>query len=168
MTGEINVVRWVKIFGDQYLGFWILGIALFALQEVPYMVMPLLHLKSNPIMNMPESSVILDVFEKITGSLCVAAMTFIVQENAPLFSVGSGICKVGFLLAAMVLLLNFIGWGLYFSGHQSFGVMMFFIVALPPLYYVCIGLWRENWLLLLAGIVFETVHFIHVYGNLKM
>lgn len=161
------MVKWAKIFGDQYLGVWILGIALFALQEVPYMVMPLLHLKSNPIMNMRETSAILDILEKITGSLCVAAMTFVVQENAPLFGVGSGVCKAGFFLAVIVLLLNFIGWGLYFCGRQSFGIMMFFIVALPPLYYVCIGLWRENWILLITGILFEAVHVIHVYGNLN-
>lgn len=162
------MVRWARIFGDQYLGFWILGIVLFALQEVPYMVMPSLNLENNPIMNMLESSVILDVFEKISGSACIVIMTFIVREHAPLFSVGSGIHKAGFLFAAAVLLLNFIGWGLYFSGHQSPGTMMFFIVALPPLYYAGIGLWRGNWPLLIAGIIFEAVHVIHVYGNLRM
>lgn len=159
--------RWLKIFGDQYIGFWILGIVLFALQEVPYMVMPLLNLENNPIMDMQESSVILDICEKVLGSLCIALMTFVVQKNTPMFSMGSGICKVGFFSAIIVLLLNFVGWGLYFNGHQSLGIMMFFIVVLPPLYYACIGLWRKNWILLITGIAFEIVHFIHVYGNLR-
>ena len=35
------MVRWIKLFRDQYLGFWALGLLLFALQEVPYMVMPI-------------------------------------------------------------------------------------------------------------------------------
>ncbi len=157
--------RWLKIFGDQYIGFWIPGIVLFALQEVPYMIMPFLHPENNPIMNMQESSVPLDICEKILGSLCIVVMTFVVQENAPVFRVGSGICRVGFFCMILVLMLNFIGWGLYFNGHQSLGIIMFFIVALPPLYYVCIGLWRENRLLLITGTVFEIVHFIHVYGN---
>lgn len=161
------MIKWIKIGGNQYLGFWILGLVLFALQEVPYMVMPLLKLANNPIMNMRESSIALDICEKILGSLCIAAMTFVVQENAPFFSLGSGISRIGFAAAIVVLLLNFLGWGLYFYGRQSLEIMMFFIVALPPLYYVCIGLWRENWILLVAGAAFELVHFVHIYGNLK-
>lgn len=160
--------RWFKIFGDQYIGFWLFGLVLFALQEVPYMVMPLFELENNPIMNMQESSVVLDICEKVSGSLCIAIMTFVVRENAVLFRVGSGICRAGFVLAIVVLLLNFAGRGFYFSGHQSFGMIMFFIVVLPPLYYVCIGLWRENWMLLVTGIVFGVVHFVHVYGNLRV
>ena len=162
------MVRWFMVSGDQYIGFWILGLVLFALQEIPYMVMPFFKLENNPIMNMQESSVVLDVCEKVLGSLCIAIMIFIVQENAVFFSVGNGIYKIGFFLAVFVLLLNFVGWGLYFNGHQTIGVMLFFIVVLPPLYYVFIGLWRENWILLITGLVFEIIHFCHVYGNLKM
>lgn len=139
------MVRWFKVFGDQYIGFWIVGLALFALQEVPYIVMPLFRLENNPIMNMQESSDVLDVCEKVLSVSCIVIMAFIVQENAVFFRVGNGICKIGFFLAIFVLLLNFVGWGLYFNGHQTIGVMMFFIVMLPPLYYVFVGLWRENW-----------------------
>ncbi|MDE6318427.1 MAG: hypothetical protein K2M22_01680 [Lachnospiraceae bacterium] len=162
------MVRWFRVLGDQYIGFWIIGLVLFALQEIPYMVMPLFKLENNPIMNMQESSAVLDVCEKVLGVSCIVMMTFIVHEKATFFRIGNGVCKIGFILAVFVLLLNFVGWGLYFSGHQTIGVMMFFIVILPPLYYVFVGLWRENWLLLTAGIIFEIVHFCHVYGNLKM
>ena len=31
------MVRWFKLLGNQYLGFWILGLVLFAIQEIPYM-----------------------------------------------------------------------------------------------------------------------------------
>lgn len=162
------MVRWFKVLGDQYIGYWILGLVLFAFQEIPYIVMPLFKLENNPIMNMQESSVVLDICEKVLGVSCIVIMTFMVHEKATFFSVGNGVCKIGFFLAVFVLLLNFVGWGLYFSGHQTIGVMMFFIVMLPPLYYVFIGLWRENWLLLITGIIFEIIHFSHVYGNLKM
>lgn len=162
------MVRWFRIFKDQYMGFWALGLALFVLQEIPYMVMPLFQLESNPIMNMQESSVALDILEKTLGFLCIAIMTFVVQENVPFFSAGSGISKAGFISANVILALNFFGWGLYFHGYQSLGIMMFFIVALPPLYYACIGLWRKNWILLAAGVTFEMVHFVHIYENLNM
>lgn len=162
------MVRWCKLFGEQYFGFWILGLVLFALQEVPYMVMPLFSLENNPIMNMQESSVFLDVCEKVFGSLCIAVMTFIVHRHVGFFDIGNGINRIGFISAVIVLLLNYLGWMLYFNGHQSTGMMMFFIVVLPPLYYVCIGIWRQNLILLITGIIFEVIHFIHVSGNLKM
>lgn len=160
--------RFVKIFGNQYLGFWIFGLILFAVQEIPYMVMPLLKLQSNPIMNMKESSALLDACEKILGSLCIAFMAFIVHKNAELFSITSKNEKVFFCLAVLVLLLNFAGWILYFTGHQGIFVMMLFIVVMPPLYYVFIGLWRNNTILTITGCVFLIIHFCHVLGNLKL
>lgn len=161
------MVRWIKIFGNQYLGFWVLGLVLFALQEIPYMLMPLFHLETNPIMNMTEASATLDVCEKILGSLCIALMVFIVHKDATLFSVADGKEKLFLTLAMAILLANFLGWALYFTGHQSIFVIMFFIVTLPPLYYMAIGLWRQNGPLTFAGAIFLVVHFAHVLGNLK-
>ncbi len=160
--------RWFRLYKEQWAGFWVLGIVLFALQEVPYMVMPFVELESNPIMDMQESSLLLNILEKVSGTLCIVVMTFVVREDVPLFRIGDGICKVGFFSAAAVLLLNDIGWGLYFRGYQSLGVMLFFLVVLPPLYYLCIGVWRRNPALVMAGSVFEMVHVLHVYGNLTM
>lgn len=160
--------RFIKLFGNHYLGFWILGLALFAVQEIPYMIMPLFKLETNPIMNMKESSVILDMAEKILGSLCIAFMIFIVHNNSKLFSVADGKEKLFFILTVLVLLLNYIGWAFYFGGRQSVFVMMFFIVLMPPLYYVFIGLWRNNMMLTVTGGIFLIVHFVHVWGNLKL
>ena len=161
------MIRWIKLFGNQYLGFWALGLAFFAIQEIPYMLMPLFHPETNPIMNMTETSAVLDVCEKILGSLCIALMVFIVHKDASLFSVADGREKLFFVLAMVVLLANFFGWTLYFAGHQSVFVMMLFIVALPPLYYVAIGLWRQNTPLTVTGALFLAVHFVHVLGNLR-
>lgn len=162
------MVRWVKLFGRQYLGFWVMGLVLFAIQEIPYMVMPLFELETNPIMNMQESSVVLNVCEKILGSLCIAIMTFVVHEDAKLFSLSKWKERFFFGLAMGTLLLNFLGWGLYFNGHQGLMIMMIFIVALPPLYYIFVGLWRKNIILTTTGIMFLCVHFIHTYSNLTI
>lgn len=160
--------KFFKLFGNHYLGFWLFGLLLFAVQEIPYMVMPLFKLQTNPIMNMTESSSILDMFEKILGSLCIAFMIFIVNKNSNLFLPADGKEKIFFALSVTVLLLNFIGWGIYFSGRQSVFVMMFFIVIMPPLYYFFVGLWRKNILLTITAVPFLIVHFIHVLGNLKL
>ena len=161
------MVRWFRLFGNQYLGFWVLGLVLFAVQEIPYMLMPLFRLKTNPIMNMTESSAALDACEKILGSLCIALMIFVIRKDAAFFSVSNVSEKLFFTLAVVILLANFFGWTLYFTGHQSVFVMMLFIVTMPPLYYAAIGLWRQNTPLAVTGIVFLAVHFFHVLGNLS-
>ncbi|MDE6732544.1 MAG: hypothetical protein K2J77_06680 [Oscillospiraceae bacterium] len=160
--------KFFKLFGNHYLGFWILGLVLFVIQEIPYMIMPLFKLETNPIMNMKESSMILEAAEKILGSLCIALMIFIVHKDSKLFSLADGREKLFFILTVSVLLLNFIGWAFYFAGHQSVFVMMFFIVLMPPLYYVFIGLWRSNIILTVTGGIFLIVHFVHVLGNLRL
>ena len=160
--------KWVRLSGKQYLGFWVLGLVLFALRELPYLVMPFVRLEKNPIMQMPESSLFLERCEKVLGSLCIALMVFVVHKNAALFSLRTGREQLFFGLAMGALLLNFFGWALYFTGHQSLPVMMLFIVALPPLFYVLVGLWRNNIPLVCTGSIFLAVHFIHVLGNLKM
>ena len=161
------MVRWFKLFGDQYLGFWVLGLVLFAVQEIPYMLMPLFRMETNPIMNMLETSTALDICEKFLGSLCIALMVFVIHKNASAFSVENGREKLFFALAAVILLANFFGWMLYFTGHQSAFVMMLFIATMPPLYYVAVGLWRQNTPLAVTGAAFLAVHFFHVLGNLR-
>ena len=88
------MVKWIKLFSNQYLGFWSLGLVLFAIQEIPYMIMPLFKLKTNPIMNMTETSPYLDILEKVLGSLCIALMIFIVNKNTSFFEIGTGIQKI--------------------------------------------------------------------------
>ena len=162
------MIKWIELIRNQYFGFWILGLVLFIIQEIPYIIMPLFKLKTNPIMNMTESSIILDTLEKILGSLCIVLMVFIVNNNTSFFEVGSGVQKVAFISMIVVLVLNFVGWGLYFKGFQSISIMMLFIVLLPPLYYICIGIWRQNWILVYIGIAFLFIHTIHVYKNLTL
>ena len=101
------MVRWFKLLGNQYLGFWVLGLVLFAIQEIPYMLMPLFHLETNPIMNMTETSTALDICEKFLGSLCIALMVFVIHKNAIAFSVSNGREKLFFALTVVILLANF-------------------------------------------------------------
>jgi len=160
------VFRFCRLFGNQYLGFWFIGLLLFAIQEIPYMLMPIIKLNNDPLMNMKESSPTLNIAEKILGSLCIALMSFVVCSDSELFSVSAGRERLFFALATAVLLLNFAGWAIYFSGHQSLFVIVFFLVLMPPLYYIFIGVWRYNIPLVMTGAAFLAVHFTHVLHNL--
>lgn len=158
--------KWVKIIKNQYFGLWLIGLVLFVVQELPYIIMPLISLQTNPIMNMPTSSVFLDVCEKIFGILCVVVMVLIVHRDNKLFSVKTKSEIAFFSVAAGAIALNFIGWLLYFCGTQTVAVMIIFIFALPPLYYLFIGLWRKNYFLVGTAGLFFAIHLSNAFINL--
>ncbi len=156
-----------KLAGSYSFGLWLPALLLFAVQEIPYMLMPLIKPDPNPIMNLPEHFKPLAAAEGVLGSLCIALMLLVVRNGSSTFAVGQGAQRVFFFLACGVLVLNFIGWGIYFSGTRTAAVMLVFIVAMPPLYYLFIGLWRRNYPLAAVAAVFLCVHIAHVSLNLK-
>lgn len=158
--------KWVKIIKNQYLGLWLIGLALFAIQEIPYMIMPLIPLEANPVMQMPTNAVFLDICEKLFGVLCIVVMVLIVHKDNKLFSIKSKAEKLFFSIAAGVIALNFIGWILYFCGIQAIALIIILIFALPPLYYLFIGLWRKNYFLVTVAGVFFAVHLSNAFVNL--
>lgn len=158
--------KWFKIVKSQYFGFWGIGILLFVIQEIPYMIMPLLHLENNPIMEMPTRVLFLDVLEKILGILSVAVMILVVHKDNNLFSINTKKEMSFFVAAISIIILNFIGWIIYFCGLQGIAVMIIFIFALPPIYYLFIGLWRKNYLLVVVSGLFFIVHLSNAFINL--
>lgn len=162
----ILVFKWVKIIKNQYLGLWLIGAAFFVIQELPYIVMPLIPLPANPVMNMPTNSMFLDICEKILGVLCVAVMILIVHKDNKLFSVKTNGEIAFFSVAAGMIALNFVGWILYYCGMQSIAIMIIFIFALPPLYYLFIGLWRKNYFLVGISGIFFIIHLSNAFVNL--
>lgn len=160
--------KWVKLYGEQCLGFWVVGLVLFVLQELPYLVMFFIQPSPNPIMHMVESSTPLNIIEKVLGISCIVIMCFLIHGDRSMFDIGLAHRRIGFFLAIVFLLAYYFGWVLYFNGHQSLNVMLGFLVAMPPLYYSAIGVWRENWVLFILGLAFGVVHLVHVYGNLVL
>ena len=96
----------------------------------------------------------LNIWEKVLGSLRIAVMMLIVQKEMTMFGMGTGFETFGFLAVMVTLLLNFFGWKLYFCEQQSVGIILTFFVVMPPFYYTFIGLWPRNWPLLALGISF--------------
>ena len=160
------MIKWRKIFCNHWLGVWFLGLAFFFVQEIPYMIMPLLHLEANPIMDMQTEFTALDILEKILGSLSIAVMLLIVNGETKWFSLKDIQERVSFIGVIFTILLNFLGWGLYFGGYQSVAIMMVFLVVMPPLYYVAIGLWRKNYILAIISGLFLIFHFSNALTSL--
>ena len=161
------MVKWIRITQNSYIGFFALGLALFILQELPYIVMPSIPLSSNPLMEMQDKSYILNIIEKILGVSCILTMIFLVRSDAKWFSLERIIEKRYFYLAMLAIIAYFIGWIFYFNGFQSLMLILCLLVAMPPIYYSFIGLWRKNYVLSILGVIFLVVHLANVWNNLR-
>lgn len=160
------MVKWVKITRRQYIGFFALGLAFFVLQETPYIVMPLIPLESNPLMEMADKSAVLNAAEKALGVSCVIALLFLVREDDKWFSLSGAREVVPFCAVMLAIAGYFAGWAFYFNGYQSLPLMLCTLVALPPMYYSFLGLWRGNYVLAALGGAFLATHLANVWHNL--
>ena len=160
------MVKWFRITHNQHFGFFALGLVFFIIQELPYIIMPLISLESNPLMEMQDKSMLLNAAEKILGISCIAVMLFLVRSDAEWFSLSTSREIVFFCAAAAALVGYYIGWILYFCGTQSLPLILCTLVALPPVYYAFIGLWRQNYVLAVLGLLFLSAHISNVWNNL--
>ena len=161
------MAKWFEVTKNQYIGFFTLGLVFFILQELLYIVMPMIHITTNPLMEMRDKSAILRVLEKIIMVSCVVALLFLVRGDSRWFSLGNTKEIVFFSVAMMALVGYFIGWFFYFRGHQSFPLIIITLVALPPIYYAFIGLWRGNNVLACLGGLALIIHISNVWYNLR-
>ena len=161
------MVKWFRITQNQYLGFFALGLVFFVLQELPYIIMPLIPLQSNPLMDMQDKAAVLNAIEKVLGVSCIIVMLFLVRGDSKWFSLNTSRETVYFAIAMIAIIGYFIGWILYFRGFQGLPLMLSTLVALPPIYYAFIGLWRRNYVLAVLGFIFLLAHISNVWNNLK-
>jgi len=161
------MVKWFRVTKNQYLGFFALGLAFFVLQELPYIIMPLIPLPSNPLMDMQDKSAILNGIEKVLGVSCIFVMLFLVRGDKKWFSLNTLRETLFFSIAMLAIIGYFIGWIFYYCGFQGLPLILCSLVALPPIYYACIGLWRENFVLTVLGCIFLLVHISNVWNNLR-
>jgi hypothetical protein len=160
------MIKWVRITKTYWFGIFAVGLVLLFLQELPYIIMPLIPLESNLLLEMEDKIACLNFAEKTIGILCVLLMLFLVRADSKWFSPETRREKICFAIALAALLTYYIGWVLYFTGNQSLLVLLGILVAMPPIYYSFIGLWRRNTPLAVLGIVFLAVHMTNVSVNL--
>jgi len=161
------MVKWLKITEYQYLGFFAPGLFFFALQELPYIIMAVFKLDGGPIMAMENKSAVLNTIEKVCGVTCIMLLLFVVRSDANRFSLVAAKEVVCFAAAMTAIIGYFIGWIFYWNGQQSLALMLGTLVALPPIYYAFLGLWRGNTPLSIMGFVFLAAHLSNVWNNLR-
>lgn len=162
------MIKLFKLTEIQYIGIFPLGFMFIILQELPYIIMPLIDLNTNRLMEMKDKSVFLNITEKVLGISCIFVMLFLVRGDAKWFSLATTKEAVFFSVAMIAIVGYFIGWIFYYRDFQSLPLILCTLVALPPIYYAFIGLWRKNYILSILGGIFLLVHISNVWNNLKI
>ena len=162
---HINMLKFIHLFKNYYLGISFIGIAAFVIQEIPYIVMPLIKPASNPIMNMTNEIKWIETAQGIFGLLSMIMLMLIVRDDVRLIPQETTIDRTFFFLMALMILINFIGWIFYYTGHQYGWLIIISQFAVVPLYYLFFGLWKSNYLLVGTAVVFFVIHTINGIMN---
>ena len=155
------MLKLIHLFKHYYFGISFIGIAAFAVQEIPYMIMPLIKPESNPIMNMQNEIKWIDTVQGLLGILSMFLLMLIVRDDVGAFSLTTSKEKVFFLLTILMIAINFVGWAFYYAGHQYGRLIVLSQFAAVPLYYLFFGLWNSNYLLVGAAVPFFLIHTVN-------
>ncbi len=156
-----SVLKFVHLFKHYYIGISFIGIAAFVIQEIPYIIMPLINPESNPIMNMQNEIKWIETAQGIFGMLSMFLLMLIVRDDVSAFPLATSREKVFFLLTILMIAINFVGWAFYYAGYQYGWLIVLSQFAVVPLYYLFFGLWKSNFLLAGAAVPFFLIHTIN-------
>ncbi|MCR5802186.1 MAG: hypothetical protein K6G57_07645 [Lachnospiraceae bacterium] len=159
------MIKFLHLFKNYYLGISFIGIAAFAIQEIPYIVMPLVKPASNPIMKMSNEIKWIGGLQGILGVLSMILLMLVVRDDVKLIPRETAQERTFFFLMILMILINFIGWTLYYMGYQYGWMIIISQFAVVPLYYLFFGLWKSNYLLVGTAVPFFVIHTINGIMN---
>ena len=105
---ENGVIKFVHLFKTYYLGISFIGIIAFVIQEIPYIIMPLIKPTSNPIMNMQNEIQWIEKVQGLVGMLSMFLLMLIVRDDIKFFSISTTKEKTFFALTIGMILINLI------------------------------------------------------------
>lgn len=155
------MLKFIHLFKNYYFGISFIGIVAFVIQEIPYIIMPLIKPASNPIMNMQNEIKWIETIQGILGMLSMILLMLIVRDDVKSFSIITTKDKVFFALTVFMILINFVGWTFYYLGYQYGWLIVISQFAVVPLYYLFFGLWKSNYLLVGTATLFFIIHTIN-------
>lgn len=154
-------MKFTHLFKHFYFGISFIGIAAFMIQEIPYIVMPLIKPASNPIMSMTSEIEWIETVQGLFGILSMVVLMLIVRDDIKPIPRETAKDKTFLFLMVMMILINYVGWTLYYMGHQYGWLIMISQFAAVPLYYLFFGLWKSNYLLVGTAVPFFVIHTIN-------
>ena len=154
-------MKFTHLFKHFYFGISFIGIAAFMIQEIPYIVMPLIKPASNPIMSMTSEIEWIETVQGLFGILSMVVLMLIVRDDIKPIPRETAKDKTFLFLMVMMILINYVGWTLYYMGHQYGWLIIISQFATVPLYYLFFGLWKSNYLLVGTAVPFFVIHTIN-------
>ncbi|MBQ9443336.1 MAG: hypothetical protein IJU43_03455 [Lachnospiraceae bacterium] len=154
-------MKFTHLFKHFYFGISFIGIAAFMIQEIPYIVMPLIKPASNPIMSMTSEIEWIETVQGLFGILSMVVLMLIVRDDIKPIPRETAKDKTFLFLMVMMILINYVGWTLYYMGHQYGWLIIISQFAAVPLYYLFFGLWKSNYLLVGTAVPFFVIHTIN-------
>ena len=100
--------------------------------------------------------------------LSMILLMLIVRDDVKLFPITTTKDKAFFALTVFMILINFVGWTFYYWGYQYGWLIVISQFAVVPLYYLCFGLWKRNYLLVGTAALFFIIHTINGFMNFIM
>ena len=159
------MLKFTHLFKNYYLGVSVIGIIAFMIQEIPYIIMPLVKPVHNPIMNMQNEIEWIVTIQNILGVLTMALLMLIVRDDVGLFSLKTTKGKNFFALTVLMLLINFIGWTAYYLGYQYGWLIVISQFMAVPLYYLFYGVWESNYPMVGTAALFLIFHTMNGFMN---
>lgn len=129
-----------------------LVLALYALQLAPNLVWIAAPPANNVLATNRSKIPVLNWIEVVFGISTVALL---------IVSVNAGETKSGHLfiaLAVLFLAAYYISWILYYRGMVSPWLLIIGMAATPPLYFLCLGLWMQNYVVVVPCVIFGVTH----------
>ena len=154
-------MKFTHLFKHFYFGISFIGIAAFMIQEIPYIVMPLIKPASNPIMSMASGIEWIETVQGVFGILSMVVLMLIVRDDIKPIPRETAKDKTFLFLMVMMILINYVGWTLYYMGHQYGWLIIISQFVAVPLYYLFFGLWKSNYLLVGTAVPFFVIHTIN-------
>lgn len=135
-------------------GFSLTGLTLYVLQLLPNLIWLLVPPANNILAKNSAIWPALNMLEKVCGILTVALLILLINKG--------GQRNSNFYLGlAMIFLLGYyLAWIFYYKGIVSPLVLIVGIAAMPPLYFLLVGVWLRNYVALIPGVVFGVVHVV--------
>jgi hypothetical protein len=119
-------------------------------------------------MNMTNEIRWIETVQSVFGMLSMILLMLIVRDDVKLIPREMAEDKTFLFLMLMMLLINFIGWILYYMGHQYGWLIIICQFAAVPLYYLFFGLWKRNYLLVGTAVPFFVIHTINGIMNFSV
>jgi hypothetical protein len=141
------------------LGFSLVGLMFYALQLLPNIIWMLAPPANNVLAKNSSPYPILNLIEFVCGITTVALLILLNNQG------GGRNSNLYLGLAILFLLGYYIAWVFYYQGGVSPWLFIVGIAAMPPLYFLFVGLWMNNYVALIPCIIFGVTHITITCGT---